>query len=122
MKSFVKKLYLYFLDQLWRFTKAKKLENKRREWKFVDKKWKIPNAGNPGLIKDLESALVLGSDADDKVFLEDTKDENAFTQKWIRSKPNQDGWFTFQNSGTGNYLTALSNDKVTVSGNIELKN
>ena len=114
-------MYLYFSDQLWRFTKDKKIENKCREWKFVDKKWKIPNAGNPGhpgLIKDLESALVLGSDADDKVFLEDTKDENAFTQKWIRSKPNQDGWFTLQNSGSGYYLASTSEDEIAVSGNI----
>ena len=86
--------------------------------------WRIPNAGNhgqPGYIKDLESALVLGSEADDKVILQDTKDENIFTQKWIRSKPNQDGWFTFQNSGSGNYLTSTSNEEITVSGNIKLK-
>ena len=114
-------MYLYFPDQLWRFTKDKKLENKCSEWKFVNKKWRIPNAGNqPGFIKDLESALVLGSEADDKVILEDTKDENIFTQKWIRSKPNQDGWFTFQNSGSGNYLTSTSNEEITVSGNIRL--
>ena len=58
-----------------------------------------------------------GSDADDKVILEDTKHENTFTQKWIRSKPNQDGWFTLQNSGSSYYLAAISNDEIIVSGN-----
>ena len=61
-----------------------------------------------------------GSDGDDKVILEDTKHENTFTQKWLRSKPNQDGWFTLQNSGSSDYLAAISNDEIIVSGNIKM--
>ena len=96
------------------------------DWKFSHKKWTVPNAGDlahPGLIKDLESNLVLGlfeNNGDDKsqVILQDTKDQNMFTQKWVRSKPNQDGWFTLQNSGSRDYLAVISNDEILTSGKI----
>ena len=87
----------YFLDQLWRFTEDNKLVNKSGDWIFSHKNWRIPNAGNhlhPGHIKDVESGLVLGifgnnSDDQSQVNFEVVKDQTTFTQKWIRSKPNQ---------------------------------
>ena len=95
---------------------------------FSQKKWRIPNAGvNPqaGFIKDLETNLVLGifgSDSDDngQVMLQEVKDQTTFTQKWMRSKPNKDGWFTLQNSGSRNYLAVKSNDELSTSGNITI--
>ena len=76
-------------------------------------------------IKDLETGLVLGiseDDADDnsQVMLQDVKDQTTFPQKWIRSKPNEDGWFTLQNSGSRNYLAVKSNDELSTSGNITI--
>ena len=112
----------YFLDQLWRFTSDKKLVNKSGDWIFSQKKWKIPNTG-AGYIKDIETGLVLGffgsdSNVQNQVILQETKDQTTFTQKWIRSKPNQDGWFTLQNSGSRDYLAVKSNDNLSTSGNI----
>ena len=116
----------YFLDQLWRFTEDKKLVNKSGDWIFSHKNWRIPNAGNhlhPGHIRDVESGLVLGifgnnSDDQSQVNFEVVKDQTTFTQKWIRSKPNHDGWFTLQNSGSREYLAVISSDELSTSGNI----
>ena len=95
---------------------------------FCQKKWRIPYAGDhthAGFIKDLETDLVLGiygNDSDDnsQVMLQDVNNQTTFTQKWMRSKPNQDGWFTLQNSGSRNYLAAKSNDELSTSGNITI--
>ena len=93
---------------------------------FSQKKWRIPHScDHAGFIKDLETTLVLGifgedSDDNSQVILQDVKDETTFTQKWIRSKPNQDGWFTLQNSGSRDYLAVKSNDELSTSGNITI--
>ena len=118
----------YVLDQLWRLTTDNKLVNKSGDWSFSHKKWRIPKAGehvNAGFVKDLETGLVLGifgNNTDDKsqVMLQDVKDQTTFTQKWIRSKPNEDGWFTLQNSGSRDYLAVMSNDELSTSGNITI--
>ena len=118
-------LFLSILDQLWRYTKENRLENKSGAWMFQDKTWSIPKDGDhahAGFIKDQESAMVLtlcenDSSGDNEVILKIVDRENPFGQKWRRSKANEDGWFTFVNPENNEFLTLQSEEKLIVLGN-----
>ena len=46
-----------------------------------------------------------------------TESEDAFGQKWCRSSPNSDGWFTLMCCENGEFLTSASSTYLIVAGN-----
>ena len=109
---------------MWRYTKDQKLENKSGPWKYGNKLWSIPKDGEhakAGFIKDQETKMVLGvaganADEDAGVDLQNPNQEDPFCQKWRRSKPNNDGWFSFLNPATNEFLTVATAEEIVVSG------
>ena len=53
---------------------------------------------------------------DSKVVLEAKGNNRSIGQEWLRSKPDDEGWFTFRNPISGRYLTAASNNSTTITG------
>ena len=50
------------------------------------------------------------------VILEAKEDPPADRQKWKRSTPDNEGWFTLQNPNSERYLTAISAVNTIISG------
>ena len=62
--------WLLYLEQLWRLTNDKKLENKAGKWKYSNIKWSIRNNGTQSEISVQETGDILGFKDDGNGILE----------------------------------------------------
>ena len=97
--------------QLWKLTKDSKLENGyASSWEFANKSWELPQNGTEVYIKEKNTGLVLtvvGSKIELKM------NNSSENQKWKKSIPDSNDWFTLENPSTHKFLTnkVTENDK-----------
>ena len=111
--------------QLWKLNEDSELENKYTfSWDFEDNSWTLPSTDVEGYITDLSSGQVLTVKGS-KVELKD-KNETCIQQKWIRSKPDSEGWCTLKNPSSDKFLASnITQDNeeeeetLTVEGKIQ---
>ena len=104
------------------------LINKVPELQNTDQQWEIPSEGTDGVIKEISSDEVLGlrqrrdCSYGDKVQPK-TREEGFRScqatidaEKWLRSKSDEQGWFTLKNLESGKLLSAIKKKKFKVTG------
>ena len=111
---------------LWKYdSKTQLLSNKSGEWEFHDKKWIIPNEGKKGGKVEDSSGQVLGLKNNETggvgtlVTLEQKEKESTDRQKWLKGKPDNEGYFTLQNPLSKKFL--IGNPTTTIIAGIALK-
>ena len=67
-----------------------------------------------------EIKKVLGMKNDDKVILEDSK-ENRKEQLWKIGACDEDGYFTLENSNVPKFMTAISSTSLEIKGRINFR-
>ena len=119
----------HVLDQFWTYnTTSKFLINKVPELQNIEQQWEIPLEGTDGIIKEKSSGEVLGlrqrrdCSYGDKVQPK-TRGEGfrscqatIAAEKWLRSKSDEQGWFTLKNLESGKLLSAIKKKKFKVTG------
>ena len=102
------------LAQFWKFINDKTLKNKDISfWEFGEKEWSLPPEGNEGFIRDKSTSHVLtleklNSTKKSKVKLKKESITSSNNQKWIRSSPDSDGWFTLKNPSSNEFLQPIA--------------
>ena len=112
-------LFILFLaSQLWELN-DEVLQNKEGHW-VSDQDWNF-KPGKDGLIyiENIEEDKVLGfSKLDNKVVLEEFEEDKA-EQLWKKGEPDDEGYFTLENSKVPKILTAFSTTILKVKGKAE---
>ena len=94
------------------------LKNKEGAWKSDDD-WKFkPQINGLIYIENTSKTKVLGSTSDGKV-IEEVKVEGKAEQLWKKGVPNDEGYFTLENSKVPKVMTAISSNSLEVKGNID---
>ena len=98
---------LLLLAQLWRLTDCSKLENGFfPSWEFDDKIWSKEHLeGKEVYIEEKSTERVLAID-NNKVVLRKEPYNSNNTQKWVKSAPDADGWFTLKMINSNKFLTS----------------
>ena len=84
-----------------------------------DEKWKFKTKDGLISIKNVQKTKVLGTTNDCEVILEDLE-ENKDEQLWKKGEPNDEGYFTLENSKAQKVMTAISSSSLEIKGNITL--
>ena len=84
-----------------------------------DEKWKFKTKDGLISIKNVQKTKVLGTTNDCEVILEDLE-ENKDEQLWKKGEPNDEGYFTLENSEAQKVMTAISSSSLEIKGNITL--
>ena len=88
-------------------------------WDFEEETWSLPPSnGTEGYIKEKSTGLVL-TIVKSKIELKVNKSSND--QKWVRSSPDSDGWFTLTNPFTNETLANKIPESDSYSTVIESK-
>ena len=92
---------------MWRLTDCSKLENGFfPSWEFDDKIWSKEHLeGKEVYIEEKSTGWVLAID-NNKVVLRKEPYNSNNTQKWVKSAPDADGWFTLKMVNSNKFLTS----------------
>ena len=96
------------------------LKNKAGIWKSVDK-W-VFKTGEVDMIyiENNSKTNVLEATSDGKV-IEEVFVEGKADQLWKKGKPDDEGYFTLENSGVPKVITTISESGLEIKGNITLR-
>ena len=101
--------------QRWKLGNNKKLENKEGVWKSDDS-WIFKTKGDDMIyIENTSKAKVLQVTSDGQVMLK-VIEEGKAEQLWKKGEPDDEGYFTLQNSGEPKFLTAISGRSLEIKG------
>ena len=107
-------IFYSILAQFWKFINNKTLKNKDISfWEFGDKEWSVPPEGNEGFVQDKRTGQVLtleklNPNEKSKLILKNESITGSDNQKWIRSSPDSDGWFTLKNPSSNEFLQPIA--------------
>ena len=92
-----------------------KLTNKTSLWRSDDD-WNFRNNDDGTIfVQNTSKNIVLGTTDDDNV-IEEIFEENELGQRWKKSKPTAEGFFTLENMYSEKVMTAISDISVIVKG------
>ena len=100
------------------------LQDKAGLWKSVDSWIFISEEDEEICIENTTKEKVLGAMSDNKVIQECLVDDKPDHQLWKKGEPDEEGYFTLQNSfalqdsGELKVLTAISDSNLEIKGNI----
>ena len=69
-------------------------------------------------IKNVKEEKILGATNEGKVILEDLEEDSA-NQLWKKGEPNNEGYFSLENSQVPKVMTAISSNSLEIKGNIK---
>ena len=98
-----------FTGYLWKYDEVTgTLENKLGDWKYLEKKWTIPDGDEIGTIEEVGTSKVVGLSTkrfQNEVILGPFDDSEG--QKWTKSKATTNGYFTLKNPLSGKFISLL---------------
>ena len=71
-------------------------------------------------IKNIKKEKILGATNEGKVILEDLEEDSA-NQLWKKGEPDNEGYFSLENSQVPKVMTAISSQSLEIQGNITQK-
>ena len=87
----------------------------------------MPPEGNEGFIRDKSTSQVLtleklNPNEKSKLILKNVSITSSDNQKWIRSSPDSDGWFTLKNPSSNEFLQPIAQHECKYNWDTSVRN